>query len=47
MLQVMNPSIPILGISQLQQHVIYETIRTSATPALPAVSNSERLIVHD
>jgi hypothetical protein len=46
-LRVTNPSIPILGISQLQRHVIYKTIRMSATPALPVVSNPERLIVHD
>jgi hypothetical protein len=46
-LRVRDTSRPILGISQLQRHVIYETIETSATSALPAISSSELLIVHD
>jgi hypothetical protein len=44
-LRVTNPSIPILGISQLQRHVIYENNKTSATSALSG--NPLRLIVHD
>jgi hypothetical protein len=46
----MNPSTPILGMSHVRVHVIYEDNKKGATPALgsvskPTTTNSPRLMI--